>query len=77
VVERERSGAVVPAAQSKAPAAAAVEKTEEFVPVAIEAAKAHCPDIRIEIQAGEKLIAVHWPISAAGACGAWLRALLT
>ena len=30
----------------------------------------------IEMRAGEKIITVNWPVSAAGACGQWLRALL-
>ena len=76
VVERERGGAMVPAAQPQDLAGGAVAKSEEFVPVAIEAAEADRLGIRIEIRAGEKIITVNWPISAAGACGEWLCALL-
>ena len=70
VVEQERSGAVVQAAQSKALPPSAVQKTEGFVPVAIETAEADRPDIRIEIRVGENLIALNWPISAAGGSNA-------
>jgi hypothetical protein len=67
---------MVPAAQPQDLAAGAVSKSEEFVPVAIEAAEADRLGIRIEIRAGEKIITVNWPISAAGACAEWLRTLL-
>jgi hypothetical protein len=76
VVEQERFGAVVPAAQPQDLAAGAVAKSEEFIPVAIEAVEADRLGIRLEIRAGEKIITVNWPVSAAGACGEWLRALL-
>jgi len=34
------------------------------------------PEIRIEIRRGATSVAVHWPLSAAGECAAWLGAWL-
>ncbi len=33
-------------------------------------------DIRVEVKRGATMVVVSWPISAAGACAAWLRELV-
>jgi hypothetical protein len=76
VVEQEGSTAVVPASQAQALPAASPIPREGFVPVTIDTAEPTGGDIRIEIRAGEKLVGVHWPVAAAGACAEWLRTLL-
>jgi transposase len=50
----------------------------EFVPLAISAAPvvAVSEEIRIELRRGACVVSIAWPISAAAACGGWLRELL-
>jgi transposase len=43
----------------------------EFVALPLAAA-----EIRVEIRCGTTSVAVHWPLSAAGECAAWLGAWL-
>lgn len=45
----------------------------EFVALPLPAAAA---EIRVEIRRGSASVAVHWPLSAAGECAAWLGAWL-
>lgn len=45
-----------------------------FVPVRLEPAHPTSPpDIRLELRRGSTLVTIRWPVSAADACGAWLR----
>jgi transposase len=49
------------------------------LPLAAPPAQAVLPpdeDVRIELHRGPLAIKVHWPVSAAPACAAWLRELL-
>ncbi len=43
-----------------------------FVPVGIEPAVPE-REIRLELRRGGETATVHWPLSAAGECAAWLR----
>jgi transposase len=48
-----------------------------FVPVALpEPSVATAQEIVIELRRGATLVKVSWPVEAAPACSAWLRALL-
>ena len=53
----------------KTPATAPTSRGAEFVTVSLPAAS---PTILVEIRRGATSVAVHWPLSAAGACAAWL-----
>jgi len=44
-----------------------------FAPVRVEPPP---QDIRLELRRGAATVTVHWPLSAADACAAWLRAWL-
>lgn len=46
------------------------------IPVAPMVGEAPSADIRIEVQRGNAVIKVSWPVSAAGDCAAWLKELL-
>jgi len=61
---RRQAGAAVP-----------VSKLREFVPVTLAAApRAEVPEsIQLELQRGAVSVRVNWPLSAAGACAAWVR----
>jgi transposase len=48
----------------------------EFVPLRIDPAALPSQDIRLELRRGTATVTVHWPLSAAGDCGAWLQAWL-
>ena len=50
--------------------AASPEMIGGFVPVSIEPPR---EGIRIEARRGDAVVKVEWPVSAAGACAAWLR----
>lgn len=48
-----------------------------FVPVTLPQAIApDLPDIHIELRRGATVVAVKWPVAAAGDCAAWMRELL-
>lgn len=51
---------------------------DAFVPVAIAAAReaARPAVIEVKIKRGPMAVQIHWPLSAAAECSAWLRALL-
>jgi transposase len=51
---------------------------EQFVPlpIASRATLTSESEIRIEVRRGALLASVHWPVSAAAPCAAWLRELL-
>jgi transposase len=53
----------------KTPATAPTSHRAEFVAVPLPAAS---PTILVEIRRGATSVAVHWPLSAAGECAAWL-----
>ena len=53
----------------KTPATAPTSRGAEFVAVPLPAAN---PTILVEIRRGATNVAVHWPLSAAGECAAWL-----
>jgi hypothetical protein len=65
----------VPASPLPGPAPASANP-EGFVPLSLEADKSSGSEIHIQIRAGENRVSVHWPISAAAECAAWLRMLL-
>ena len=44
-----------------------------LVPVQVAPTQDDTPAIRIELQRGATAICIHWPVQAAGDCGAWLR----
>ena len=46
--------------------------SEPFIPVSL-AAPAPVASIRIELRRGATAVSVHWPVSAAAECAAWLR----
>jgi transposase len=50
-----------------------VIRAPEFVPVAIALPELTAATIRIEVQRGNSLVKVEWPLQAAGDCSAWLR----
>jgi transposase len=53
----------------RTPATVPTPRGSEFVAVPLPAAE---PAIRIEIRRGATSVAVHWPLSSAGECAAWL-----
>ncbi|HTP93776.1 MAG TPA: transposase [Xanthobacteraceae bacterium] len=63
-------GIAVPSRRRSTAAKSAVVRRAEFVPVAITAAPS---DIRVEVQRGEAVVKIEWPLAAAGECAAWLR----
>lgn len=52
------------------------EPPPAFMPLAFAAAQLPAGDIRIELRAGAVSATISWPLSAAEACGAWLRTVL-
>jgi transposase len=46
--------------------------SDPFIPVSL-AAPAPVASIRIELRRGATAVSVHWPVSAATECAAWLR----
>jgi transposase len=56
-------------AQRGASGEAPIPSGTEFVALPLPAA---APQIRVEIRRGATSVAVHWPLSAAGECAAWL-----
>jgi transposase len=45
----------------------------EFVPVTVAPPEPTAATIRIEVQRGNSLVKVEWPLQAVGECSAWLR----
>jgi transposase len=50
-----------------------VIRASEFVPVTIVPPESTAATIRIEVQRGNSLVKVEWPLQAVGECSAWLR----
>lgn len=45
----------------------------EFVPLRIDPVGVSSVDIRLDLRRGGTTVSIQWPVSAADACGAWLR----
>ena len=77
VVEEERlreAGLIAPGTGLRAPSIGA---NVGFVPVEVTTpAGAASQEIVIELRRGATVVKVSWPLEAAAACSAWLRALL-
>jgi transposase len=64
---RSRAAETVLRTSASAPRATVAQ----FVPVTVTDSPAQV--IRIELRRGDIVAQVHWPLTAAGACGQWLR----
>lgn len=71
---RERG--IAPPSRRKADGAALTAVADaSFLPVQVASA-VEAPVIRLEAQRGNTRVKLEWPLQAADACGAWLRAWL-
>jgi transposase len=70
---RQASRAAEPTVARAVAKALPTAGASEFVALPLPTAD---PPIRVEISRGSTRVAVHWPLSAAGACAAWLGSWL-
>ena len=53
-----------------------VERTGEFLPLAVTPSEPSQPEIRIEARRGNTVVKIDWPVAAAAECATWLRGWL-